>query len=358
MTLRKKFSLLPVIEGVFVFLLILSINSCSSGGTENQPGDESSVRVEGYRVNYEPFTIQIRSTGELLPNEQVEIRTPVAGNVFNIYFKEGQFVQKGALLVEIDSRTWKAQKNGLEAQLLSAENELGRKKQLLEIEGTSQEEIDHAEALVSSLQAQIEEMDVRIDLAHIHAPFSGRLGMRDFSQGAYLSQGDVITQLVQSNKIKVNFDIPARYASLAFTDMEVMVISSARNDTVKANIYAVDPFINPDNRSLNIRAIIDNQDQKFISGDFTQVIFNVQVNEEAILIPSESIISELNAQVVYLAHNGKAKRHEIEIGQRTRERVVVLSGIAPGDTVLTTGLLEIRDGSNIEVTKLNQEVGL
>ena len=356
MTTKRIFS-----PGSVYLLLILFLSaglySCGSGSAGSQQQDSRVVPAEGYKAETEPYTISINATGELLPWEEVELRTPIAGNVLGISFEEGQFVQKGALLVRIDSRTWEAQKQGLEAQLVSSENELKRNRQLLEIEGASQENVDQSEAQVNSLKAQIEELAVRIDLAHVRAPFSGQLGMRNFSQGAFLSQGDMITRIVQTNKLKISFDIPARYALLAKEGSDVKVISSSRGDTIMASIYAVDPVINPNSRSLRLRGVIKNDNGTFIPGDFAQVTMEVEQNNNAILVPAESIISELNTQVVYLARNGIAERREVEIGTRTRGRVHILNGISKGDTVLITGLMDVRDGVNIDITRLNQEAG-
>ena len=356
--INKSISLVRSTYLLFALIFPLAaFYSCGSGSADNQQPGSRVVLAEGYKAETEPYTISINATGELLPWEEVELRTPIAGNVLGIYFEEGQFVQKGAMLVRIDSRTWEAQKQGLEAQLLSAENELNRNRQLLEIEGASKEDIDQSEARVNTLKAQIEELAVRIDLAQIRAPFAGRLGMRNFSQGAFLSQGDMITRIVQTNKLKVSFDIPARYALLAKEGSDVKVVSSSRGDTIMARIYAVDPVINPNSRSLKLRGVIDNLNGTFVSGDFAQVTMDVEQNENAILVPAESIISELNTQVIYLARSGTAERREVEIGTRTRGRVHIINGISEGDTVLITGLMDVRDGSDIDVTRLNQEAG-
>jgi membrane fusion protein, multidrug efflux system len=339
--------------------VLFTLNSCGSGGSgaANQQGSRT-IQADGYMAETEPFTVRIRSTAELMPNEEVDLRTPVAGNVLNIYFVEGQYVQKGALLVQIDSRTWEAQKKGLEAQMVSAQSELERRKQLLQMEGASQEDVDQAESRVSSLSAQIEELSVRIDLAKIRAPFGGRLGMRNFSPGAFLSQGDMVSRLVQTNQLKVNFTIPARYASLARVNQSVNVVSSSSGDTAVARVYAVDPFIDPSTRSIQLRAMLSNENQKFLPGDFAQVEFEVEQNQDAVLIPAEAIISELNSQIVYVASQGKAQRKQVKMGARTSGRVHILNGISPGDTVLITGLMEVRDGSNVTVVRLNQEAGL
>ncbi len=341
-----------------IFLLApFILLSCAQGDSSEQRGPQA-INAQGYKAEYQEFTVSIRSTGELISYEEVELRTPVAGNVLSIHFREGQFVEKGALLVEMDSRTWQAQKRGLEAQLLSARSELERREKLLAIEGTSQESVDQSRALVSDLEARIEELSVRIDLAQIRAPFSGRVGMRDFSPGAFLGQGDPITRLVQNQKLKIDFKIPARYASLAREGLDVRIVSSSSLDTTYARIYAVDPEINTNTRSLRLRGMLENGDRKFIPGDFVQVFMETQQNDNAILIPTDAIISELNSQVVFITRNGKATRTEVEIGTSTRGRVNILSGISEGDTILITGLMGIRDGSAVRITELNQEAGL
>jgi membrane fusion protein, multidrug efflux system len=337
------------LSGVFLmFALLVIMVSCNQN---SNPGQKQAgiLKAEGYRVDPEYFTVNIRATGELLSNEEVELKTPVSGNVQNIYFREGQYVKKGDLLVEIDNRSWVARKLGLEARLLSAKSELSRKKELLEIEGVSQEELEQSEAEVNHLKAQIEELEVMIDLAHIRAPFNGWLGMRNFSPGAFLSQGEVITRLVQNDKLKVNFTIPARYASNIRKDQKITIISSASGDTAQAAIYAVDPIISSTSRSLQIRALLDNERKGFLPGDFAQVVLEVGQFENALLVPAESVIPEMNTQVVYVVSEGKALRQVVETGSRTHNRVQVLKGLSPGDVVLTTGLMTIRDGDPVEI---------
>ncbi len=355
----KRLQSIPYQPISIVILLILFFSvflSCSSNQQDSRQGSRV-VQATGFRAEPQQYTIHISSTGELLSYESVELKTPVAGNVMAIHFKEGQYVQKGALLVEIDSRTWQAQVKGLEAQLKSARKELQRREQLLEMEGASQESVDQAMVSVSDLEARIEELKIRIDLSRIQAPFSGRLGMRNFSPGAFLAQGEMITPLVQSHKLRVDFQIPAQYASLAREGMEVKVASSTTTDTIIARVYAIAPSINPNSRSLSIRAALENDNGAFIPGDFAQVIMKVEQSDAAILIPSESIISELNSQVVYLARNGTVERTEVSIGTSTRGRVHITAGIAEGDTILITGLMEASDGSPVNITGLNQEAG-
>lgn len=340
-----------------IFLLslpLLLLGSCQRKGNTGTPG-QRVLEADGHVVRPEPFQVQIRSTGELLSFEDVELRTPVAGNVLGIYFEEGQQVRQGDLLVEMDNRTWKAQKTGLEARLAFTKSELARKKGLLSVEGVSLEEVERTQAEVIQLESQIGELEVLIDRSMIRAPFNGRLGMRDFSPGAYLAQGDVITRLVQTGRIRVHFSIPAQYASLARSGQEVLLISSSTGDTATAGIYAVDPMIRATSRSLQVRALLENGQGRFVPGDFIQVEMVVEDNQEALLVPAESVIPELGTQVVYLVREGQAVKQEVKTGSRTSNRVQVLHGLSPGDVVLTTGLMEVRDGVPVEVRNMERE---
>lgn len=331
-----------------IFIIIPIIFSCSQKKNQNQQTSETVV-VDGYVAEYESFSDVIYSTGDLLPFEEVEIKTPVSGNVVRINFMEGQFVQKGFLIVEIDNRSWTAQKSGLEARLKTAENEYERKTDLHKIGGVSLEEVEKSEAEMDDLKAKIRELEVMIDLAHIRAPFSGRLGMRNFSPGAYLTQGQMVVRLVQTDKLRVNFTIPAKYATQAEIDQEVKVISSGSLDTSLAFVYAVDPMIRPTSRTVQVRALIDNKDDKLIPGNFVQIMLKVDQLENAILVPAESVIPEQNTQAVFVVRQGKAQKVQVEAGARTSNRVQINNGIMPGDTVIISGLMGIRDGDQIEV---------
>lgn len=349
---RFFLSYIHVFTSVLLLPLLLAAG-CGEGSGGKGPAGDLPVSAEAWLVRPEPHTVRIRSTGDLLPLEEVEIKAPVAGNVRAIHFREGQQVRAGALLVTIDDRGWVAQKKGLEARLLSAEGELERKKKLLAINGVSVEEVEQGTAEVGGLKAQIEALEVTIDLAAVRAPFAGQLGMRNFSAGAWLTQGSTITRLVQADGMKVNFTIPAQHAAKVAIGQTVTMTSSNGGDTATARVYAIDPRINSSSRSLQVRARLDGTPRGFVPGDFVQVLLEIERKEQALLVPAESIIPELNTQSVYILRGGKALRREVETGSRTERRVEILRGIAPGDTVLTSGLMEIRDGSVIMLQALH-----
>lgn len=337
-------------------LLLLLLSSCGESSNRKKIDDSAPVLAEAMVVQPESHTVSIKATGDLLPLEEVEIKAPVAGNVRSIHFREGQQVGKGALLVSIDDRNWVAQKKGLEARLIAAEGELRRKTQLLGIEGISAEEVEKNRAEVDNLKAQIEGLEVMIDLAAVRAPFSGRIGMRNFSPGAWLSQGGAIARLVQTDGMKVHFTIPAQYAHKVAVGRPVKVFSSANGDTAVANVYAVDARINSSSRSLQIRAMLNGKHPTFIPGDFVQVSLELEKKENVLLVPAEAIIPELNQHTVFIVKDGKAKRTVVKTGVRTEDRVEILHGLSPGDTVLISGLMDVRDGAPVTLQQLHTAV--
>ncbi len=331
------------------FFLALLLFSCKN--KEGGPPAKKRISVEVVPIYGKKLNYGISATGELLPWESVEIKSPVQGNVIEIAFREGNYVSKGDLLVKIDDRVWKARVEGLKAQASSLQGELERQEELLKIEGVSKEALEKTEASLSSLQSQIEELNVMIDLAEIRAPFSGKLGMRNFSPGAWLSQGSTITHLVSTNPIKVDFSIPARYYAYLKIGSAVKVVSTPSTDTLTAVVYAIDPVINTSSRNIHARARIENKENKIIPGNFAEVFFTVNENEEALLVPAESVISELNAEIVYTVEKGIVSRKEIQTGIRTPAEIQVITGLKAGEKVVTTGLMDISDGDSVVINE-------
>jgi len=345
------------ISGIYLLFLSLVFFAISCGGNgEEQRRDVSPVPVDVYGVGHEVFTVEVSSTGELLPMEETEIRSAVGGHVVRIHFREGQFVRAGELLAELDSRRWQAQMLGLEARLHASASELKRREALLRVDGISQADYEQAFADVEQLRSQIEDLKVLIDHSQIRAPFAGHIGLRDFSIGAYIREGDLVTRLVQTDRLRVSFGVPARHGALVAPGQQVAITSSSGAGSATAEVYAVDPGVNRESRSVQARGILNNRDGRFTPGDFVRVVLTLGQDSAAILIPADAIIPELNRQVVFVAVDGRAVRREVVTGARTGDRIQILEGLHPGDMVITTGLMVLRDGSEISLRTGNGEV--
>jgi membrane fusion protein (multidrug efflux system) len=244
----------------------------------------------------------------------------------------------------------------LKVQLEASLSDLRRKKELLKVEGVSEEEVEQSQAVVDGIKSSMDELTVSVNLANIRAPFDGRVGMRNFSMGSYLSQGQTITQLVQTQKLKVDFNLASRYLDEVKVGKKIKVISSS--DTLEAEVYAISPFVNATSRTAQVRAIIQNNNRGFIPGDFAEVQVALNVDNEALVVPTDVIIPDLNAQTLFIYRNGRAMRTEVLLGSRTDTEVQILSGLSPGDTVLTTGLLQVKDLTQVEITEFVKPVTL
>ncbi|MCO6500347.1 MAG: efflux RND transporter periplasmic adaptor subunit [Vicingus serpentipes] len=335
-------------QSIIVVGLTLVIISCGSDEAEKSGGGANALQVEAYKIVAQPFNNELITTANLIAEEQVELMAPIAGQVLAIYFKEGERVNKGQTLIRLDDRSWKAQLVGVKAELDAAEKDYARKIELLTIEGSSQEEVDNTFSKVEILKSEQQQLQVNIDLANVSAPFSGELGMRDFSEGAFLKQGDLITTLSANKQLKVDFTIAQIHTKSIEINKPVLVLIG--NDTLEANVYAINPIIDAQTRTLNVRALLNQKvDKKIKPGTFAEVLIATDVLEDAILIPTQAVIPSINEQTVYVYKSGKAVRKVIQMGNRNADKVLVLEGLSVGDTVITTGLLNIKEGMDLKI---------
>jgi membrane fusion protein, multidrug efflux system len=335
-------------------ILIVSVLSIfiACGGNDGKDNKSTAPKnilpVEAYKVTLLPFNDKLITTASVLPNEQVSLMALVAGQVMDIYFKEGGEVKKGETVIRIDDRQWKAQVAGTKAELDAAEKDYKRKKELLSIEGSSQEEVDKAFATIQTLKSQLQQLQINIDLANVSAPFSGQLGMRNFSKGAFLKQGEIITTLTDINPLKIDFNLAE--ANIKSVEIGKAVTVFIGTDTLEAIIYAINPLIDKLTGAFNVRALLQQSSTRTIlPGTFAEVLVTTNFVKDALLIPTQAVVPTLNEQTVYVYKNGKAVRKTIKMGTRNADKIHILEGISVGDTLITTGLLQIKDGMDIQL---------
>ncbi len=348
--LSQKLAKISII--IITVLVWIFTWSCGNNDQQNAAQAPRDLQVEGYKVVPTSFNDEIMITAELIPSEQVELMAPMAGQVLDIYFKEGEKVKKGEAIVHIDDREWQAQLIGIKAKLNAAQKDYERKKALLEIEGSSQEEIDQAFSTIQTLKSQLQQLQVKINLARVKAPFSGQLGMRDFSKGAYLKEGQIITTLTAMDQLKVDFTVAQEHTNNVAVGKSVQIL--VNEDTLKATIYAISPLINMQSRMLNVRALLPQASTNtIIPGAYAEVLLTSNFVKDALIVPTQAVVPEINDQTVYVYQKGRAVKKVVQMGTRTADKVHILKGITAGDTVITTGLLQIKDGMNITLQEIN-----
>ncbi len=339
--------LIPVLVGLGI------ISSCDSGsGSELNGSTRSDVLAVDYVVAQpQPAVNSIKITGTLIPAETARLTTQSEGKVQSILFEEGQQVKKGQILVRIDNRESQAQLQRSQAQLETALKDLERKRALAKIQGISDAELEAAELQTQTLQANIEETKVRLDHATIRAPFDGKIGLRSVSPGSYITSGSSVATLVQEDPLKLQFNVPERYASQLRVGQQVRFTVAGRDEIYEAEVYATEPMINEATRALQVRAKTDNPDGALIPGSYADVVLTLDSIPDALLIPTEAIIPRLNDQLVFRITNGKAEEVTVKTGVRQPSIVQITSGIKPGDSIMVSGLLQVKPGMAVKGDK-------
>ena len=324
-------------------------NKSESGDSKESKGKSKSMNVNGIVATPQTFDNNLSLSGSIEANEQVEIRSEVSGIVEGIYFQEGSSVSKGQVLFKVNDLELRAQlRQTSTREGLASENER-RAKLLLQKEAISQEEYDLARADLKSAQAQSQLIKAQIAKTSVRAPFSGKIGLRSISPGTYITPAILVAKLVNTGKLKITFSIPEKYASQVKTNTYLTFKVTGSDDKYTAKVYAIEPEVAVATRTLQVRAIAENSSGKLLPGTFADVELPLDIIKDAIVVPTEAVIPVQNGKKVFISSNGQAKEVMIETATRTDASILVLSGLKPGDTVITSGVMSLKNETPVTV---------
>ncbi len=324
------------------------------GGAMGPGSQAQNLPVNVVELRQERLENILSLTGTILPNETVNLRSEISGLVTRISFREGEFVKKGTPLVYLNDDELKAQYDRLEYTKKLFESQENRQKQLLEKEAISQEEYDIVLNQYNTNLADLRLIEAQLNKTVIVAPFDGVLGLRQISEGSVIATADVIASIVNIDPIKIDFSIPERYASLVQLGTKIFFTNEAGGEEAEGTVYAFEPTIDAGTRTLRLRATSSNRDRRFLPGMFARIRYILGVEEDALMVPSESIIPELNGYKVFIVNaEGKVEERQVSIGTRTERYVQIAAGLDEGDLVLTTGILQVRGGMPVNYNKIN-----
>ncbi len=320
----------------------------SAGGGSGGGAGGGPIPVSILVVRPEPMTDRVAAIGTIRANEEVQIRSEVSGRVERLLFEEGRRVARGDLLLKVNDAELAAQLKRARARQAIAEAEAERQQLLIKGGLTSEREhtvaineADVARAEVDLIQAQLAKTEIR-------APFAGVIGLRAVSEGAYLTAATPIALIQDHTPVKIDFAVPERHAGRIRAGDRITFTVAGQAATFTGTIYARDAGVDPASRSLRVRATNPNADGALIPGGFANV--EVAFGERAaILVPASAVVPELAGHRVFVLRGGQAAARAIALGTRTDERVEVVSGLAPGDTVITSAILQLRDGAPVRV---------
>jgi len=347
-------------SAIIVFILVIlgiiiipKLSTKKDSGKQAQLRGGAAITVNIKVVESSTFQNRIQVSGSIISNEEVELHTETSGKVVNIAFKEGQKVKKGDLLLKVNDAELQAQLSKTEIKKKLAEDKEYRQRVLLSKKGISQEIYESALNDLNAAVADIENIKAQIAKTEIKAPFDGTIGLRYVSEGSYISPSSQIANLQNLNQVKIDFAVPQRYASAISMGSKVK-IKTVTGKEYDVKVYALEQKIDPSTRALKVRAIHSNEKGELMPGSYVTVYIDLNDIANAVVIPTQALALDISGEIVYLYSNGKAVSRKVESGIRTESDIQIVKGISPGDTVITSGIMQLRPGARVKIASTEQ----
>lgn len=348
---------ITIIIGIIVVLALIKIFFLQPEHTDTAKGGKSKappITVTGYIVRPQVLENKIFSSGTVMANEEVTLRPEVAGKLTAVYFKEGSSVKKGTLLAKINDADLQAQLKKLQLQSKLSKERETRLKGLLDIQGVSQEEYDMTTNQLQTMSADMDFVRAQIAKTEIRAPFNGKIGLKQVSEGSFVSSTDIIATIQQTDALKIDFTIPERYSSIvAVGDMIDFSVENQQGQ-FEARVFAIEPRIDQQTRNIMIRALYDNGKAGMFPGAFAKIELIANKKQSSLMVPTEAVIPELKGKKVFVSKSGKAVPVTIETGIRNDAAIEVLHGLSEGDTVITTGIMSLKPDAPVKIVSFKQ----
>lgn len=295
---------------------------------------------------------QIDITGTIDANEKVNLISQTAGNITGIYFTEGTRVSKGQLLVKVYNQDLQASLQQIDAQMILARDINNRNKILLQKEAVSKEEYETSLSSLNALKAQADVIRAQISRTEIRAPFAGVIGLRNVSPGGYLSPATSIATLVNIDPAKLTFAVPERYLPIINKGSKVSFTIESSRETFNATVYAIEPELDANSRTITVRAKAPNPKNLLTAGSFAKINLTLDQIPKTIMVPTECVIPDLKSSKIYIYKNGIAVARDVKTDLRTDTKIQIISGLKAGDSIVVSGLIQIRPKSPLKILKV------
>jgi len=358
---RKSNWLYMAIALVFIVFLVFYLMK-SKGKDKQSPKSNTpevtqkqQTKVDAFVAKPSSLIEEISVSGSLLAYEEVELKNEVPGRIVFINLPEGKQVKKGTLLVKLFDDDLQAGLNKLQIQLDIQEKIHERQSGLLKVNGISQNDFDQTGLVLNSLRADIEVQKVLIRKTEVLAPFDGVIGLRKISVGAEITPSTLLATIRSEDKLKMDFSVPEKYSSEIKPGMKILFTMSNEDKQYEATVLATEQGIDISTRNLKIRSVLDNKSNHLLPGAFTNVILKMSEKQNALLIPTQAIIPSAQLKNVILAKRGKAHFTVVKTGIRRASNIEITDGIQPGDTIITTGILFLKEGSKLSFSTIKTD---
>ena len=340
---------------IILLLIFLPKINFTSKNEDSKIADvekKESVLADIKIIKPELLQDKIFSNGTLMGNEEVLLRSESSGKVTNILFEEGKRVKKGDLLLKINDAELQAtlKKNILKLEF--TKDKEFRSRQLLEKQLTSQQEYDVVLNELNTIKADIEFTNAQIAKTEIHAPFDGIVGLRSVSIGTYITPQTQVATLQSINPIKIDFAVPQKYYSEIKEGKAIEFTIPNINMNFNGRIYAVEPKIDQTTRTILVRAVAQNNNGVLLPGAYVEINIILNNISNAMLIPTDALVPDIEGEKVFLYKNGKAVPQKVSTGIRTEKNIQIINGIENGDSVIVSGIIQLRPNSQIKIKSI------
>ncbi|MBC6611702.1 efflux RND transporter periplasmic adaptor subunit [Hymenobacter sp. BT507] len=344
--------------GALVFVKYKFFPSPEAGGKGSKGGGKaagsktaSRVPVQVYPVKATSLSNVVAATGSVLADESVVIQSEISGKITSLNIKEGQPVKKGQLLFTINADEIQANLKRQAFNLKLYQDQEKRQRTLLEKEYISAQEYEQTNNLLLTARADEQALRAALAKAYVRAPFSGVLGLTTATVGTYVSPGTQITTLSRIRPVKIDFAVPSRFSNAVKVGDPVTVTDEGTTKKYRAKVYAINPQIDPVSRTLQVRALYPNAQDELRPGAFVKVNLELGATTEALQIPTEAVIPDASGYTVYVVKDGKAESRKVKIGNRSTKLIEITEGLTVGDSLIRTGILQIKAGDKVAVQK-------
>lgn len=343
----------PRTLGIVLLVLVVACRRPSDEQGRPSRASYELAAVEGYVVKPCRLDADLTAAGTLLPAEETTLYPEAAGRVVMLHLPEGRSVRQGELLVKLFDEDLQAQLKKTEAQLQQARLTEQRLGELLKVKGVSQQEYDAAALQVRVLESDLDLTRAQLRKTEVRAPYSGVIGLRQISLGAYVSPSTPITTLRATHPLRLDFAVPEQFAAQVRPGQRVFFGVQGQTRTFSATVIASEPAISAEARSLKVRASVAESAQTTLApGMFAEVSLQLQRRNDALLIPAQAIVPKSRDKIVFVSRNGRAVPTIVKTGTRQADRVEIIEGLRPGDTIAVTGTLFLRPNAPLKFGKL------
>ena len=333
---------------IFIAIAFSLLSTSTSANERKRP--PSNVIIED--LSFQPIQVTIETVGTAEAQKSVSLYPAAADRVTKVTFKPGDFVEQGTVLLELDARRQIAALKRAEIELADNQRDVERLTKSKANGAVTESELDEAKALFDLAEVAVAEAQADLDDRKVLAPFSGYVGLTEVEVGDRINQSTMITTIDDRNQLFINFSVPESSYNLVGESTKVTVQPwNSRDDVFNASLAQLDSRIDEQNRTLKVRAVLNNSDDQFRPG----LSFKVSLSAAGTVypvVPEAALAWGATGSYIWLAKEGKAVKKPVVIKQRLRGSILVEGELNEGDVLIVEGIQRLREGAAVAPTSM------